>query len=128
MIDTKVLQTLVLITGNSMRNFLVLFISFTFSFSIFATEEITLKLNEEKTFKAFTMKLTNINNSLCPKDARCVWRGNITTTVVINEKKYSFSHYPEMEFEEKAIGKNKIKILKVDLKNKTATYSISKLK
>ena len=111
-----------------MRNFLVLFISFTFSFSIFATEEITLKLNEEKTFKAFTMKLTNINNSLCPKDARCVWRGNITTTVVINEKKYSFSHYPEMEFEEKAIGKNKIKILKVDLKNKTATYSISKLK
>lgn len=97
------------------------------SLTLFASEEITLKLNELKIYKNYSMKLININNSLCPKGAHCIWRGNITTTVMINEKKYSFSHYPDSEFEEKTIEKNKVKILKVDLKNKTATYSISRL-
>lgn len=97
-----------------------------FSTSLFAGETLVLEMNKDKKFQDHKVKLTNINDSICKEV--CIWAGNIVVDIIVNEKKYSFTHYPKSEFEEKAVLNFKYKIMEVDTKKKTAIFEITPIK
>ena len=105
------------------------FIIFLLSLSAFAKETIVLEVGKMQKFQKTSMKLIKLNDSRCPKNAQCVWAGNILATVLVGkESNMTFAVGPYDALEEKEVQGFKMKIQSVDLNKKSATFEFTPLK
>lgn len=87
----------------------ILFFMFFLMTNVLASEpiQLELKVKEEKTFEDKKIQIESINDSRCPKDARCVWAGNVIIKLKWGEETYSLTHY----FQEKPAKMGKYNVV-----------------
>lgn len=107
----------------------IFFILFLLPLTVFAKETFILEMEKAQKFQKIDMKLIKLNDSRCPKDAQCIWAGNIMATVLVGkDMNMTFAVGPYDAREEKEVQGLKMKIQSVDLNKKSATFEITPLK